>query len=267
MKDAIQQGVVAEIQPEVTTVGGKGTKTNGTGDLIMDIAHEVENLSKAKVHSEATKLAENIEINYLRLGGILKLIRDNSWFEGFASFEQFVHEQFGYTSRKANYLIQIFDNLVTKQIPWDKVAHLGWTKLKLLASVLTPENVDEWAAKAEKLSRLELQSVLKAGTTGGVGSKAKTKSETTRLSFALKQDQFDIVMQALAKAKGELHTSYDSVALEHVMAGYVGGVTAAAGSWELDTVIKDAGFEPLLTRIAELFPEYDINVAPAALTS
>ena len=57
----------------------------------------------------------------------------------------------GSQGRKARYLISIYDNLVTKMIPWEKVSHLGWTKLKDLAPVLTPENVDEWVAKAEKL--------------------------------------------------------------------------------------------------------------------
>ena len=255
------QGVTTEVQPEVTTVGGK-VKAK-TGDLIMDIAHKVEGLTKTKALNEAQRLADNIEANYLELGGVLKLISDNSWFEGFASFDAYVHENFGFQERKARYLVSIYDNLVTKQIPWSKVQHLGWTKLKDLALVLTPENVDEWVAKAENLTVLELQAALKASTSGDAPANVKTTSETTKWKVDLKADQLDIVTQAIAKAKGELHTDFDSVALENICSGYVGGVTQVAGSYDLDSVIKNTGFEPLLTRISELFPEYDINVGDA----
>jgi hypothetical protein len=209
----------------------------------------------------AESLAENIEVNYFKMGGVLKLINDNSWFEGFPSFDDFVVEKYGFQGRKARYLISIYDNLVTKQIPWDKVSHLGWTKLKDLATILTPENVDEWVAKAEKVTVLELQALLKAGTPQG-DKEAKTTDDVVKMTFKLKPDQSDIVTQALAKAKGELHTEFDTVALENICAGYVGGTSQVAKPFSLDEVIDTTGFEPLLKRIAEKFPMYDITVAP-----
>ena len=249
-----------------TTVAGK-TKAAKSGDLIMDIAHEVETLTKTKALNEAQKLADNIEVNYLRLGGVLKLINDNSWFEGAPSFESFVFETYGFQYRKARYLITIYENLVTKQIPWAKVQHLGWTKLKDLAEVLTLENVDEWVAKAEKLTVSELQNVLKGDQGSGTTTTTKTTSEFVKFKLELKPDQNDVVVQALAKAKGELHTEYDAVALENICSGYVGGSTQVAGSWDLDTVIKTTGFEPILHRISELYPEYDISVEAAKETA
>ena len=72
---------VVEAKAETTTIGKK--KVEKTGNLILDIAHEVESLTKTKALNEAERLAENIEVNYFKLGGVLKLINDNSWFEGF----------------------------------------------------------------------------------------------------------------------------------------------------------------------------------------
>lgn len=255
--------VVEAPVPEAVVVGGK-KKTEKTGNLILDIAHEVEQMTKAKALNEAEKLAENIEVNYFKMGGVLKLINDNSWFEGFESFDAFVLERYGFAGRKARYLISIYDNLVTKQIPWDKVAHLGWTKLKDLAPVLTPENVDEWVGKAEKLTVVELQNLLKAQAGEGKGeTTAKTTDEIVKMVMKFKPDQADVVQQAIAKAKGELHTEYDTVALENICQAYVGGVVNVAKPPTTEEMIQQLGFEPLLNKIAEMFPQYDITVAPA----
>lgn len=253
--------VVEEVKSETTTIGKK--KVEKTGNLILDIAHEVESLTKTKALNLAENLAENIEVNYFKLGGVLKLINDNSWFEGFEYFDDFVYEKYGFQGRKARYLVSIYDNLVTKQIPWDKVSHLGWTKLKDLAPIITPETVDDWVAKAEKLTVVELQALIKAAKPSDEGEKAaKTTDEVVKITFKLKSDQADIVTQALAKAKGELHTEYDTVALENICSGYVGGTSHIAKPFSLDEVIDTTGFEPLLKRIAEKFPMYDITVAP-----
>jgi len=252
---------VVEPKAETTTIGKK--KVEKTGNLILDIAHEVESLTKTKALNLAENLAENIEVNYFKLGGVLAKINENSWFEGFNAFDDFVYERYGFAGRKARYLISIYDNLVTKQIPWDKVSHLGWTKLKDLAPHLTLENVDEWVAKAEKATVVELQAMLKA-TKGDEGEEKtqKTTDDVVKMTFKLKPDQAEAVTQALAKAKAELQTEYDTVALENICAGYLGGTIAANKPFSLDEVIESTGFEPMLKRIAELFPAYDITVAP-----
>lgn len=260
---SVTEETVTEVKPETTTIGKK--KVEKTGNLILDIAHEVEGLTKTKALNEAERLAENIEINFFKLGGVLKLISDNSWFdsEKDQTFEGFVHQTYGFQGRKARYLINIYDNLVTKQIPWEKVSHLGWTKVKELAPVLTPENVDEWVTKAEGLTVLELIAVIKGALAPEGAEKAvKTSDDITRMTFKLKTDQAEVVTQALAKAKGELHTEFDTVALENICAGYVGGTSVVSKPYSLDEVIQTTGFEPLLKRIAELFPAFDITVAP-----
>ena len=256
-----ESAVVEEVKPDTTTIGKK--KVEKTGNLILDIAHEVESLTKTKALNLADNLSKDIDTNEFKLGGVLKLINDNSWFEGFEFFDDFVYEKYGFQGRKARYLINIYDNLVTKMIPWEKVSHLGWTKLKELAPIITPENVDEWVAKAEKLTVVELIAALKAAKPTEEGEKtAKTTDEVVKITFKLKPDQAEVVTQALAKAKGELHTEYDTVALENICAGYVGGTNAVSKPFSLDEVIEATGFEPMLKRIAELFPAYDITVAP-----
>jgi hypothetical protein len=191
---------------------------------------------------------------------VLKLINDNSWFEGFDSFDAYVLETHGFASRKARYLIQIYDNLVSKQIPWDKVSGLGWTKLKDLAPILTSENVDEWVDKASKLTVLELQSVLKAAASGNPDSTANTTADVVRVVFKLKGDQAEALQGALAKAKGELNTEFDSVAIENIALAYLGDVIKAPS---LEDFVKKQDFMALMNVISAAYPQYMITVEDA----
>jgi hypothetical protein len=257
--------VVEAPQPEVTSVG-KTKKAKETGNLILDIAHEVEGLTKTKALNEAARLAENIEVNYFRLGGVLKVINDNSWFEGHKSFEDYVRETHGFESRKARYLITIYDNLVTKQVPWEKVSGLGWTKLKDLAPVLTADNVDEWVAKASPLTVLELQALLKATASGAPTgtSTVNTSGDVVKVVFKLKNDQAEVVNNAVAKAKGELHTEFDSVALENICAGYLGGTSSVPKPTDLKEFLKSVDLETLMGAVASIYDGvYDFSVEPA----
>ena len=252
--------VATEVKPTTIVAGKKAVKT---GDLIQHVAGEIESLTKIKAINEAEKLADTIETSYFRLGGVLNLIKTNSWFEGYPDFDTFVFEKFGFQSRKASYLIQIYVNLVTKQIQYESVQHLGWTKLKDLAPVLTLDNLAEWVAKATPCTVLELQAMLKAVPNSGEATESKTKDDIVKMTFKLKADQNTLVTSALQKAKGELSTEFDTVALEGICSGYLGGNSAVSKGYDLDTVIKDTGIEVMLTRISELFPEFDINVEPA----
>jgi hypothetical protein len=87
-----------------------------------------------------------------------------------------------------------------------------------------------------------------------------TAAGLVTITFKLKQAQAEVVQNALAKAKGELHTEFDTVALERLCAGYVGGVSAVAKIPMMDELIDEYGLEPLLTRVAEKFPDLDISV-------
>ncbi|KVR21636.1 hypothetical protein WK13_34425 [Burkholderia ubonensis] len=258
-----------EHKPETAVVGK--TKKSGkvaTGDLFFDTAAEIQAMQKGKALAEAEKLNETIEVSYLRMGGVLKLIYDNSWFEGFESFDAYVNEKFGFASRKAKYLIEIYDHLVAKQIPWDKVQHLGWTKLKDLARHLTIENVDEWVAKAEGVTVAELQKLLAGGSNAAGGtaqSSGETSSDIVPLKFKMKTDQADTVKSALSKAKADFGTEFDNVALENICAGFLSGqFGTASGGKSFEEQVAELGFEAALTKIAELFPEWDIDVKPAA---
>jgi len=265
------QTQVAATAPAKATVKPKAEKT---GNLILDTAGTVEQLTKVKALNRADSLVEDIEKNSFELGGVLAVIKDNGWFEPYTSFGDFVFERYGFQERKAFYLIEIYKALVTKNIPWEKVKDLGWTKLKDLAHVLTPENVDDWVKKASPPATVkDVQAMLKAGQgTSSTGESTSTNSEFSTVKFKLKNDQIETVQSALSKAKAEGHTDYDSVALEMICAGYLGGtVTAAKGGGDLKDQMANAGWKETLAIFEQLFPNVTLEAtveqqaaAPAA---
>ncbi|QIN95225.1 hypothetical protein DLP3_062 [Stenotrophomonas phage vB_SmaS_DLP_3] len=243
-------------QEQVTAAGKAKPKKD---DLFLAIAQETEGLTKVKALNLADKLSENIEVDYFRLGGVLKVIYENTWFEGHESFGSFVSDRFGFAERKAKYLMEIYDHLVTKQIPFEKVIGLGWTKLKDLARHLTVENVDEWVAKALPLTVSELQALLKGAGGEKAGTEKVTSDEQT-LKFKFKSDQVETVTSALNKAKAETNTTYDTVALEMICAGYLAGSVGTQGSASLEDLMAGAGPQGVLELFDKLFPQVELTI-------
>jgi hypothetical protein len=248
-----------------------------TGNLIADTAAEVESLTKAKALSMVAGLADNIDSNCFKLGGVLKVIKDNNWWADksvgkFKSFDSYVFERFGFHSSKAYYLMSLYTNLVTKQIPWSKVEFLGWAKLRLIASIITLENLDEWVAKASSLTYTELCEVVKAKPADHTG--VKTTDEMETIKFKLHKDQAETVRHALAKIKGEMQTDTDTVALENMAALILGGKSGPAviTPEQLKAAIAKEGYEATLIAFGEVYPEIDVavtlpDVDPAAQAS
>ena len=256
------------LEAQVTTQVVSG-KQKATGNLIHDVAVEIENLTKTKALNQAAQLSEDIEANYFKLGGVLKLILSQQWYDGFPSFDSFVLEKFGFQVRKAHYLIQIFTNLVDKQIPWENVSHLGWTKLKDLAPILTLENLEDWVKKASTPTTvMELQAMIKAqsGSNEGATESSKTTSDSVLLKFKLHNDQAEQVQTALAKAKGELTTDFDNVALAGICTGYLANAsgvnTQPSGEVDVKALFLSIGYEKVLEAFDAAFPLIDMTIDP-----
>jgi hypothetical protein len=235
-------------------------------DFIVKTAHQVENLTKDSAYSLIPQLIEDIEGNHFRLGGVLAVIQSNGWNEGFGSFKEAVEEKFGLHYRKAMYLIAIYNALVKNQIPWVKIKDLGWTKLKELAPILTPENVDEWVTKASVLTVKQLIEAIKKSSTATEGettSDGQPTSTVETMTFKLHMDQKETVKHALDKAKAEVGTDVDTVALENICVGYLGGAVAIGKSAEAPTLkemMAKHTYEEVLMVFEQVFPDVNLQV-------
>jgi hypothetical protein len=223
----------AAIKPKSTSAqslsGATKPAAKSAEDVLTGVATEVESLSQKKAFELVGELVDTGGVNDFRLGGVLARIQSQAeteggeeWLNGHASFKELLDKEFSIQYRKAMYLIEIYTALVEKQIPWDLVKDVGWTKLKDLAKVLTAKNVESWVVKAKKLTVMQLQEVIRKAQSKGGDASEKDTSAVTTLTFKLHKDQKESIREALDKAKEETHTAVDTVALHNICQAYLG---------------------------------------------
>jgi hypothetical protein len=261
---------------EVLMSMGKGKKaakvkiTDETVDAIASVAKSIENLSKDAAYAAIPALLDDVNLNYFKLGGVLSVIRDNKWWHdqyGEIPFMEFLEKHFGLHYRKAMYLIQIYNDLIESGVKWDQVKEIGWTKLKEISSIITPDNVVEWVELAKVLNTIQLAERVSAAkaqtleTSGKIPEDAPdvSVSSTSKISFKVHEDQKATIELAISKAKGEAGTEYDSVALEAICLNYLsGGKTTKPKS--LTEILSTHGPEEVLKAFEKVWPAIDITV-------
>ena len=194
-------------------------------DVISDVAYTIDNLKQNQAHQLLVELREQQELNTFKIGGVLSMIQEQGWFAPYGSFKEYVEQEHLIRCRTALYWIKIYRALLESGVSWEKVKHLGWSKLKELAGVLTVENTAEWIDIAEKQTTLQLIETVKtsiAEDDGEAPGSAPTKEVVNR-SFKLHTDQRETIEAAIAKARELSGTSVDTVALEYICLEFLGG--------------------------------------------
>lgn len=243
-------------------------------DLFVKVAKETENLTEKQAFEQVRELAADIEQNSFRLGGVLAVILDKGYVGEYDNFKSLVQDRFGIHYRKAMYLINIYTNLVQKQIPWSVVKDLGWTKLKELAPILTQKNAESWAKRAKGLTVLQLQEAVRKALGKGGDASNKGGGNVGTITFKVHDDQRDTIREALDKAKKETKTEVDTVALTNICTAYNGGAVEVELSEKakgkeptkkekqatLKALFTDLGYRPVLKVFEEVFPNIDLTV-------
>ena len=229
-------------------------------DVLQDMVHEIENLKEEKAHKLISELMEETEVTFFRLGGILSVVQANGWYQPYASFREFVEQKHGLSYRKAIYWIEIYNRLSNSGIPWAKVKDVGWTKLQIIASVLTTENVDEWVTVAGAQNTLTLTETVKNAKAKANGSGGALEDQTaktvTTMTFKVHSDQKAVIDAAIDKAKSTSGTTVSTAALEFIAQDYLGGQTLIQRA-------KTVGAEAWLKAAEEAFPGLNIEVTMA----
>lgn len=239
-------------------------------DLIVNTAKEVENLKEDKAFKMVPKLLDGIDQDYFKLGGVLSVIQTNGWFmdKNYENFRSYVENELGMAYRKSMYLIGIYNGLVESGVKWSQVSHLGWTKLKELASILTPDNVEHWVGLAENMTVLQLQEHIKAesagASAGGDAPEGTEKSvaeakKTTTMTFKLHADQKETIRTALDKVKHETGTEFDSVALEQLCLDFLAGDSKLKKIPTLAEMMANSSEEEVLTIFGEVYPDVQLE--------
>ncbi len=191
---------------------------------IADAIHEVENLEKEEAIQRAFGHLDE-ETNFgFKLGGVLARIQKEKWFAPHDTFKKFVEEECGMSYRKAKYLINSYVAVSTSKVDDEKLNDLSWCKLREIAPIITPENVDEWVAAASEHTVAELKEMVKAykkehAQKAITQQSAKPKRKKT---FKFQEDQMTWVDAAIAQAKKASGMQDDETALAHICRGFIG---------------------------------------------
>ena len=135
----------------------------------------LELLSRKDVLELLSFLTERINRQFIMMGGLLYTIRKNKWFDPYATFAEFCDTLIGIQYRKAMYLIQIYEALITNHIPFEEVSELGFTKLTLLSAVLNENNYKEYIEWAIPLTTQQIEDHLKSSALIAKGAVDKAK--------------------------------------------------------------------------------------------
>ena len=257
--EAPAEGAAAEATVEKAEVKADAN------DFLVVTANQIENLNEADAIAMADKLVDARGENDFRLGGVLAVIQSKGWFSGYPNLKELVEQRYGIAYRKAMYLVGIYQDLVKNQVPWDKVKDIGWSKLKEISGFMNAENVDEWVVKAKSMTVLQLQDLIKSMKTSGSNVKegATVTSTVTTMTFKVHPDQKETIRSALDKAKEEANTEYDTVALEMICVGYLGGsveVQKNVSPPDLKALMKVLTPEDVLEAFEAVFPQINLTV-------
>lgn len=264
VKKTVAAAVVADAVQE--TVGTTESQSIAGEDEIVSIAKEIETIKEDKAFKLISSLMEDSERNQFKIGGLLARVRSEGWFQdkGFEDFPSFVVATYGIKYRKAMYLIEIYTVLVSSQVPWDRVAKFGWTKLVEFIKHLTLENMDEWLEELDGLTVDQIKALVaqktKGVSDGLAGSSAKAEAaKVTSMTFKLHEDQKATVREALDKCKHETGTEFDNVAIEHICLNYLGGESVVAKIPSLKEMMDGKSAEEVLNIFGEVFPDVELE--------
>lgn len=195
-------------------------------DFLTVITMESLQSDKDVCMSKVTELSESIDRTYFEVAAYLVRIKDECWWkDDYVSWEDYCNSS-GIGYRKAQYFINIYENLVEEGIEWDDIKEIGWSKLKEFAHLITTDNVSEWVSKASKMTVASIQAYVKQLKDQGVSKEDSSSSindveVVKNFSTKLKPDQWELVKEAVHEAQESLGTKDTSVALQHITSSWL----------------------------------------------
>jgi hypothetical protein len=212
-----------EVVLQKLTNDAANVKATGT-DVIVDLVHCVENLTKDDARARVLELEDDQEKTFFEIGGVLSAIQKHKWFDPYASLDEWVKKNTAIKRSRARAWIQIYDAIAKSGVTWAKVKHLGWTKLNAIAGVLDGENADHWIETASNHNRPEIKKLVQEHLAGSVAQKGgeSTSVAVKTFKFHLHDErEVETVDAAIDSAKTVKGLPDDSSALAYICLVYM----------------------------------------------
>ena len=138
-------------------------------------------LTETNVHDKVIELKKDIERSFIKMGGMLKLVRDNKLYleKGCVTFEEYIAIPELALNRSTVYaIINVFETFFEKsnQSDIEGLTEIGYSKLNRISQFKDQPDFDEWIYKAKTLSLSDLGLEIKEAK-GISENLSSTKSE------------------------------------------------------------------------------------------
>ena len=137
--------------------------------------------TKTNIHDKVIELKKDIERSFIKMGGMLKLVRDNKLYleKGCVTFEEYIAIPELALNRSTVYaIINVFETFFEKsnQSDIEGLTEIGYSKLNRISQFKDQPDFDEWIYKAKTLSLSDLGLEIKEAK-GISENLSSTKSE------------------------------------------------------------------------------------------
>ena len=122
---------------------------------------------KSNIHQTVIDLKKEIESNFIKLGGYLKLIRDEKLFKekGCITFEEYIAmPELAFDRSTVYAIIGVYEDFFVSNQSDEKAEELmeiGYSKLNRIRQFKDQEDFEEWVYKAKTLSLSDLGAEIK----------------------------------------------------------------------------------------------------------
>lgn len=238
-------------------------KETETLDEIEEAIAEIEHLDQEEALALVVQLSDEREFNTFYLGGVLDMICRSKYWQDTAEpgekFAAWVERIYDIRSAKTRHLRAIYVSLDEADVPWEKVKNIGWSKLAVIASVITVDNKEKWITEAENANRLALRNLVKDyKAPAGSGAKSATVIKTLKLH----EDQAENYEVAIKVAKLDADTPHANVALDAICTHFLTSGKAHKCPTLKEMMEKTGDPKLVLATFALIWPVIDTEATP-----
>lgn len=205
------------------------TKTNTrTKKVVKQITRSAE------VREQILGIQEQKEKGYVNLALLLYEAYTGKYAVewGYKDFRSYAENELATQYRKALNFVEIGEVVTNLGLPKSRLEKIGWSKLCLLAPILTRENMEEWLQQAEEITHRELAEVTRKERVerGDLNDRPKVVKLTIKMSEA----EAGVIESAIDDAKKLTNSENTTVALEMICSDWMETRGTTPGKANLD---------------------------------
>lgn len=157
------------------------------------------------------------------LGGVLAEIHSKkayvtAGYKGDDGWAQYLKAELDLEYRPAMYYIEIYKTCTELGIDEERIAHIGWTKLRSVlkvAKTITDKQLDKLLEKASKMKRDDLDAYIVKNFVGGKGASERIAKVVYK--FTAMGDEAEYINAAIARAQELVEGGDVNAALKHIV--------------------------------------------------